>query len=118
MAHYTFTQQEIERLNDRISNVLENSRCRDVFQRFLRSQHNPALMNALNLWLKSNESSFNEEECFDLIEEIDDFNANPFYSINEELQKIAYIKQECARILEKIRPQFIMFLHKYHQRLC
>lgn len=117
MASKKFTVQEIERFNDRISNVLDNSDCRKVFEEFLLTQKNPTLIKTFKLWMKADENSQNsfKDDFFDIIEEIDDFNMSPLLSVSECDQKFAFVKQECSRILEKIRPQFIHYLHKYHQ---
>lgn len=115
MADKKFTIQEIERFNDKISNVLDHSHCRKVFGKFVDAQRNPALSKTFKLWNEAETNAFEEDTFLDLIEEIDDFNINPLYSLAENEHKLAYVKQECSRILEKIRPQFILYLHKYHQ---
>lgn len=110
-----FTVQEIDKFNDKISNVLDNAHCREVFCYFLRAQHKPLLKTFL-LWKEAHQRNMYDEDTFlDLIEEIDDFNLNPLYSISECEHKLAFIKQECCRILEKIRPQFICYLNKNHK---
>lgn len=115
MADTKFTIQEIERFNDKISNVLDNSHSREVLGKFLTTQRNPALMKTFSLWKEAHQrNSYDEDTFLDLIEELDDFNVNPLYSLSECEHKLAYIKQECSRLLEKIRPQFILYLHKYH----
>lgn len=116
MDNKRFTIQEIERFNDKISNALDNSQCREVLGKFLDAQKNPTLIKTYSLWKEAHQrTSYNEDSFLDIIEEIDDFNINPLYSLSECDHKFAYIKQECARILEKIRPQFILYLHKYYQ---
>lgn len=116
MADKRFSLQEIERFNDKICNALDNSECREVLGKFLDAQKNPTLTKAYTLWKKAHQRNFYDEDTFlDIIEEIDDFNINPLYSLAECEHKLAYIKQECARILERIHPQFILYLHKYYQ---
>lgn len=115
MENKKFTVPELERFNDKISNVLDNSCCREIFGRFLIMQRNPAIIKTLKLWEKAQAgSSYDENSYLDEIEDIDAFNINPLYSISECEHKLTYIKQECSRILEKIHPQFMLYLHKYH----
>lgn len=115
MENRKFTDPELERFNDKISNVLDNSYCRQIFENFLTVQRNPALIKIFKLWEKAHQdTSYDEDNYLDEIEEIDNFNINPLYSISECDHKLAYIKQQCSRLLEKIHPQFMLYLHKYH----
>ncbi|KAJ8986163.1 hypothetical protein NQ317_005637 [Molorchus minor] len=115
MAGIKFTQQQIERLNDRIKNCLEDENCRTVLEQYLKNARKPVLYNALKLWVAANSTnSFDEDYFLDLIENVDGFNENPLLSIAECEHKLLFVKTECCRILEKIRPYFIEYLNKYH----
>ncbi|KAJ8957353.1 hypothetical protein NQ318_004832 [Aromia moschata] len=115
MAGLKFTQQQIERFNDRIRNCLEDEHCRTVLEQYLLQQRKPILHNALKLWVAAHSTtSFDEDRFLDLIEDVDGFNENPLLSISECEHKLSYVKLECCRILEKIRPYFIHYLSKNH----
>lgn len=116
MADIKFTSEEINEFNHKISNVLDNSRCREVFYKYLCAQRHPVLIKTFKLWTEAHErKSYDEDTFCDLVEEVDDFNVNPLYSLSECEHKIAYIKQECCRILEKQRDQFILYLFERHK---
>lgn len=116
MAPVRFTQQQIERFNDRIKNCLEDAQCRGVFEHYLRVSHKPILLNALKLWVAANSTdSFDEDRFLDLIDEVDGFNENPLLTLSECEHKLAYVKMETCRILEKIRLHFIEYLNTHHR---
>ncbi|KAJ8936370.1 hypothetical protein NQ314_012389 [Rhamnusium bicolor] len=115
MAEVKFTHQQIERFNDRIKNCLEDAQCRHILEHYLKISRKPVLHNALKLWMAANSTtSFNDDEFFDLIDNVDGFNENPLLSISECEHKLSYVKLECCRILEKIRPYFIQYLSTHH----
>uniref|UniRef100_V5I7X5 Uncharacterized protein n=1 Tax=Anoplophora glabripennis TaxID=217634 RepID=V5I7X5_ANOGL len=116
MAEARFTPQQIERFNDRIKNCLEDAQCRGVFEHYLRISRKPVLYNALKLWVAANSTdSFDEDQFLDLIDEVDGFNENPLLSLSECEHKLAYIKMETCRILDKIHRLFIEYLNTHHR---
>lgn len=116
MGEVKFTHQEIERFNDRIQNCLGDERCRNILKRYLEISHRPVLVNALNLWIEANKAvSFDDDMFFDLIDEVQGFNDNPLLTIAECDQKLTYVKTEACRILAKILPHFIEYLHSCHR---
>lgn len=116
MAEVRFTQQQIERFNDRIQNCLEDERCRGIFAHYLKISRKPVLFNAFKLWVEANSTdSFDEDKFLDLIDEVDGFNENPLLTISECDQKLSFLKIEACRILEKIRPHFIEYLNTHHR---
>lgn len=114
MACSKFTQQEIDYFNDKIGHVLENETSRKIFHTYLQKTRSPVLLKVFSIWQQVHDEPYNDE-LLDLIEEIDSFNINPLYSLAECDLKRNYIKQECCRILERIRPQYIAYLQKHHQ---
>uniref|UniRef100_A0A6P7GVB5 Uncharacterized protein LOC114343343 n=1 Tax=Diabrotica virgifera virgifera TaxID=50390 RepID=A0A6P7GVB5_DIAVI len=114
MARVTFNTQDIDRFNDRIQNVLQNPPCRGIYRNYL-FQYKRMYLDAFKLWLEANDTKeYNEDKFLDLIEDVDEFNMNPLYSLQEHDHKIDYIKQECCRILEKTRASFIGYLRRHH----
>nr|CAH7744498.1 unnamed protein product [Callosobruchus chinensis]CAH7753743.1 unnamed protein product [Callosobruchus chinensis]CAH7761422.1 unnamed protein product [Callosobruchus chinensis] len=114
-ASITFTIAEIDRLNDRIENILGNPHARSILEKYLIKYKHHVMLKAFKLWNEANGADdFDEDKLLDLAEEVDGFNMNPFYSIQEDDRKLSYIKQECCRILSAVRPSFIEYLHMYH----
>ncbi|KAJ8923119.1 hypothetical protein NQ315_001672 [Exocentrus adspersus] len=116
MEQIKFTQQQIERFNDRIRNCLEDAQCRRLLEHYLKISRKPVLSNALKLWVAANSTdSFDEDEFLDLIDEVDGFNENPLLTLSECEHKLSYVKMESCRILEKIRPYFIEYISTHHK---
>ncbi|XP_050311502.1 uncharacterized protein LOC126747054 isoform X1 [Anthonomus grandis grandis] len=116
MADIKFTLQQLERYNDRMKNCLSDPQCRPLLQKFLNLQRKPMFISALKLWEAANGTgNWDEDRMLDLIEDVDDFNENPLLSIAECQHKLDYTKEECSRILNKVLPDFMNYLHRYHK---
>ncbi|CAH1100956.1 unnamed protein product [Psylliodes chrysocephalus] len=114
MAAMRFTDQDIDRFNDKISNVLQNTRCKQIYNNYLK-KYSPPNCNAFKLWEQAHSTKeYNEDLLLDMIEDVDGFNDNPLLTLAEPEHKLIYIKQECCRILEKSRSNFIQFLRTHH----
>lgn len=114
-----FTNDDINIFSHKIENCLNHAVCRQIFKMYLETCRRRDLLRVLQLWeradddLKTN-AMYMEDDYEDLIERIDDFNSNPLLSLNEYSLKLDYIKRESARILDKIKPQFIQYLRQDH----
>lgn len=114
-----FSIEEINIFSHRIENCLDDADCKQIFKQYLTDIGRKDLQQVLQLWDRADEdlktnATYMSEDYEDLVEEIDDFNANPFLSINEYAHKLEYVKMECARILSKILTQFIEYLKDHH----
>ncbi|CAH1988360.1 unnamed protein product [Acanthoscelides obtectus] len=110
-----FNISEIDRFNDRIENVLGDPHARPIFEKYLISYKHHVMLKAFKLWNEASiADNFDEDHFLDLAEEIDGFNMNPFFSIQEDDRKLSYIKQECCRILSPVHPRFVEYLHLHH----
>lgn len=108
MGEIRFSKDEMNRFNDKIENVLENDKCRILFDKYLEVQDYPPFKKTLSLWIETN-NGIQMDICIVLIEEIDDFNRDILKSASDgELP--ALIKQECSRILSQIHPKFMVYL--------
>lgn len=120
-----FTIEDINVFSHKIENCLNNAVCKQIFTNYLTTVRRRDLLRVLKLWdradddLKTN-ALYMEDDYQDFIERIDDFNQGPLLSINEYSPKLEYVKRECARILNKIRTQFIQYLKLHHVKwfLC
>lgn len=115
-----FSVEDINRFSHKIENCLQDANCKNIFTIFLEKLRRRDLLRVLRLWEKADadlksSSQFDEDAYLDIIEEIDDFNQNPFLSISECTSKYIFIKTECCRILSKILPQFVQHLRQYHR---
>lgn len=115
-----FSVEDINKFSHKIENCLQDKNCRSIFSVFLEKLRRRDLLRVLRLWEKADGDSklstnFDEDAYLDIIEEIDDFNQNPFLSISECVNKYIFVKAECCRILSKILPQFVQHLRQYHR---
>lgn len=114
MSQNHFTNREMDRFNDKISNVLDDLSVRPILRAFLKNY--PVKLKAFILWEKANESTSYDNNTFDeLIDDTDDFNMDPLNLISEDDDILVYIKQECCRILQPIHRIFIPYLDKLKQ---
>lgn len=116
-----FTTKEIDRFSDRIQNVLDNPDSRKLLNNYLQEVRRPDLLKVVKLWEDANlylklSETFDEVVIMEAIDEIDEFNTNPFLSICENNNKLLYVKQECSRILSKILKNFIKYLEQFHKQ--
>ncbi|EFA13678.1 hypothetical protein TcasGA2_TC001394 [Tribolium castaneum] len=117
MADIKFPSKQIEKFNDRIENCLEDAACRSVLEFYLKTVMGIAnLNNILKLWNKAN-ASF-DDDIFDFIDEVDDFQDGPLLTLSESHLKVAYVKNECCRLFNKanIHQRFIQYLIDKHQQ--
>lgn len=133
MAPRKYTKQQIDHFNDRIGNVLNDIGARSDLEEYLKKYKFPVQSKVLRLWNKANSSKWYRRKDFqDDIEDIDGFSTKGLgKSIDQNSSEdddsddndeetsegepgtdseLIFIKQECCRILEKIRPQFIKYL--------
>lgn len=121
MAQSKFSIEELSKFSHKIETCLENNDCKEIFKSFLQSTRNKNLQRAFQLWEKAYNdiiqlNEFEEDEYMDIIERIDDFNPNPLLTINENKDKLIFIRMECSRILQKVHPRFIQYLSDKHRK--
>ncbi|KAF2880602.1 hypothetical protein ILUMI_25566 [Ignelater luminosus] len=118
---HKFPRREIGRFSDRIQNVLDNKDAREILGEYLKEVKRRDLQNVLKLWKEAakylkDEGPYSEEEMWDQIDGIDDFNINPLMTISEKNDKLIYIQQESARILNRVLSVFIKYLEQKHMQ--
>lgn len=105
-----FTRNELDAFNDKIENCLNDEECVKLLKEYIKKKK-PPFRKIFRLWEMVNNENESEEDLFELIEEISNFNKNPLLSIAESNEKICYIKSECIRILEGVRSDFVNYLN-------
>lgn len=106
-----FTNDELDRFNDKIENCLCDEECKMLLKEYIKKKK-PPFRKVFRLWEMVNNENESEEDLMDLIEEINSFNSNPLLSLAEKQQKMDYIKSECVRLLEPVRRDFVEHLRK------
>lgn len=109
----SFTSVQIQRFSTHIKDCLEDPRCFDILKTYLRTGRMSISLNVLNLWENANNLTSWNDDLFELIDEIDDFDCNQLDNSNAN-QKLKYTKTECCRILNNILPNFVVYLKRYH----
>lgn len=116
-----FSRHEIGQFSYHIRNVLNNNDAREIFGKYLQETQRRDLMRVFSLWKDAEKclregKNFPESEMLDQIDYIDDFRTYPFLSISENDNKLNYVKQECAGILNKVLSVFLSYLEQHHQQ--
>ncbi|KAL3272567.1 hypothetical protein HHI36_014037 [Cryptolaemus montrouzieri] len=107
-----FTRQDIHNFSFGSTYCLENPRCNEEFQEFLKNTRRTSYIPTLKLFSKaSNSKEYKEDEFSDLIDEIDDFNLRELQKQHSDEQKLNNIKLQCSSIIDKnVYKLFIPFL--------
>lgn len=116
-----FSTEDLNVFSHKIENCLEHSECRQIFKNYLTTLRRRDLLRVLQLWERADDdlktsAMYMEDDYQDFIERIDGFNESPLLSINEYGPRLVYVKRECARILNKIRTEFVQYLKQHHSR--
>ncbi|KAK9883067.1 hypothetical protein WA026_001272 [Henosepilachna vigintioctopunctata] len=107
-----FTRQDLHNFSFGSSYCLENPRCSEEFEEFLKNTKRTSYIPTLKLFNKACHSrNYNEEEFSDLFDQIDDFNTHELSRHNSDQQKLDCIKIQCSDIFDKgVYKLFIPFL--------
>lgn len=112
MPGIKFSINEVDEFGDRIKNVLENDKCRNVFKEYLYQNHANKIR-IVDLWLKADQMASYDSSLLDSIEKEDHFTRDILAGNAGDKEKLAFIKNVCERKVEDIRNEFIKYLQDH-----
>lgn len=113
MASIKFSSYEMDQFKS-MKDCLNHPQCCQILEKYIKDKKRPSLR-TFNMWKEIRNPLRSPEEFFDDIEDIDGFNLNPLFSLNEPQHQRRFIEEECCRLLNDIFQPFRVYLNNNHR---